>query len=168
MLEARHLDLAATGAVALAPPRHVFSVAAYAGATGRLEAALGVILPPPGRVSAAAGITWAWSGPDCWLAVSETPVSLAAAVPFAAITEQSDGRAIFLVSGPLARRILQKLVPIDLHDTAFLPDHTALTLAGHIPVQIWREGDIFCLACFRSFAPALHHALIQAETPGRA
>jgi sarcosine oxidase subunit gamma len=168
MLEARQLDLAATGAVALAPPRRVLSVTAHAGALPRLEAALGVSLPAAGRTCPAGDILWVWSGPGSWLAIAEAPVDVAAAAAFAAITEQSDGKAIFVVSGPHARQILQKLVPIDLHEAEFLPDHTAVTLAGHIPVQIWREGETFCLACFRSFAAALHHALADAETPGRA
>jgi len=169
MLEATPLQLPATGAIALAQPRQIFSVSAFAGAKAALEAALGANLPPPNHALADGDVTWLWSGPDSWLAMAETGLDarLAAASSHAAITDQSDGKAIFLVSGPRAREILEKLVPIDLHEAEFLPGHTALTLAGHIPVQIWREDGAFALACFRSFAAALHHALAQAETPGR-
>jgi len=45
----------------------------------------------------------------------------------------------------------------------FGEDSTALTLAGHIPVQIWREDGQFAVACFRSFAKSLYHALIEAS-----
>jgi sarcosine oxidase subunit gamma len=169
MLEAKPLALAPSGAVGLATPRHIFSITAFAGTKPSLEAVLGHALPPPGRMRAHDGMTWLWSGQNSWLAMSETPCGdrLAAAAPNAALTEQSDGRAIFLVSGPHSRKILQKLVPIDLHELEFLSDHTSLTLAGHIPIQIWREDENFALACFRSFAPALHHALLESETPGR-
>jgi sarcosine oxidase subunit gamma len=169
MLEALPLMLPATAAVALAPARHVFSVTAFAGAAPRLETALGIKLPAANHSLADGAITWFWSGPDSWLAMAAAAFDgrLAAAAPYAAITDQSDGRAIFLVSGPRSREILEKLVPIDLHEAEFSAGHTALTLAGHIPVQIWREGEAFALACFRSFANALHHALAQAETPGR-
>jgi heterotetrameric sarcosine oxidase gamma subunit len=162
MLEATALALDPSATIALASPRHILSITAYAGATAALESSLGVALPEPGHTAISAGVTWLWSGPNSWLAMSETPLDLAPATPHAALTDQSDGKAVFLVHGALIRETLQKLIPIDLHETLFLPDHTALTLAGHIPVQIWREGEVFALACFRSFGPALHHALLEA------
>jgi sarcosine oxidase subunit gamma len=163
MLEATPLALAPTATIALAPPRHIASVTAYNGATAALESALGVSLPKPGRSLTAAGILWLWSGPNSWLAISQTPLALAAVTPHAALTDQSDGKAIFLISGPRTRATLQKLIPIDLHETIFLADHTALTLAGHIPIQLWREGETFCIACFRSFGAALHSTLLEAD-----
>jgi sarcosine oxidase subunit gamma len=67
------------------------------------------------------------------------------------------------VRGPAARDALAKLLPIDLHRAGFAEDATALTLAGHIGVQIWRSGeDRFELACFRSYAEALYGALREA------
>jgi heterotetrameric sarcosine oxidase gamma subunit len=54
-------------------------------------------------------------------------------------------------------------VPIDLDERVFPPDAVALTLAAHIGVRLWREADgAFALACLRSFAHPLHHALQQA------
>lgn len=170
MLEAKPLNIAATATLALAPPRRVFSLAAYAGAGAALAGALGGRLPEPGRMARRDGVTYLWSGPESWLAMSEESslkARLAAARKHAAITDLSDGRVIFLADHPAARDRLAKLIPIDLAESVFLADHTALTLAGHIPVQIWREDQKFAIACFRSFGGALHHALLQAETPGR-
>jgi sarcosine oxidase subunit gamma len=167
MLEALPLAFPATGAVSLAPERRIYSVSAFAGGKAQLEAALGLTLPDANRGFTDGAVTWLWSGPGTWLAIGDAGLEsrLSGVAPHAAVTEQSDGRALFFVAGPHCRDILEKLVPIDLHESAFLAGHTALTLAGHIPVQIWREGETFVLACFRSFAAALHHALVQAETP---
>lgn len=168
MLEALPVPFGATGAIAPAPARRIFSVSAFSGRKAQLETALGIMLPAANRTLAEEGATWLWSGPSTWLVMGEARLEnrVASAAPYAAVTDQSDGRAIFFVSGPRCRGMLEKLVPIDLHAVEFSAGHTALTLAGHIPVQIWREDDIFALSCFRSFAAALHHALIQAETAG--
>ncbi|WBO60669.1 hypothetical protein GT370_07860 [Acidocella sp. MX-AZ03] len=61
---------------------------------------------------------------------------------------------------------MKKLLPIDI--ARFAPDDVAITLAAHIGVRVWREGEHFILACLRSYAGALHHALMQAaEHSGR-
>ena len=103
-----------------------------------------------------------WNGPNSWLVLDEDAVTLAAHTG-GTVTEQSDGLFLFSVAGPFAREILKRLVPIDLHEAAFAPEAVAITHAAHIGVRIWREGDGFILACFRSFAPSLHHALVEAE-----
>ena len=85
-----------------------------------------------------------------------------------AVTDQSDGLFSFAVAGPHAVDILKKLLPIDIE--RFAPDDAAITIAAHIGVRVWREGDAYILACFRSFAVALHHALAEAAadfSPGR-
>lgn len=165
MLEAQYLDLPGTALVSLAPPCSLVSIAAFQGQTAALQAALGVPLPVTPRRLTAGGVTWLWSGPDAWLALSEAPICLPAlAGPYAAVTDQSDGRAILCVNGPSATKILSKLIAIDLHETVFPPDATALTLAGHVSVQLWRGDDGgYNLACFRSFAESLYESLIQAS-----
>jgi len=168
MLDAQILDVAGNEFVALAPPRAMVGVAAFATTAAPLNTALGVTLPTTPRAVTAAGVTYLWSGPGSWLALSDDPALesrlRAAAGTNAAITDQSDGRVILTVSGPHARKILAKVVPIDLHESAFPPDATALTLADSIGVQIWREAQKFHLACFRSFAESLGHALVQAAS----
>jgi len=162
MLEASFLHLPATGDVQLAPQRAIVSIAAFK----NMEAALheAVTLPVTPHYALGEDVMFLWSGPGTWLAVSEDP-GLEARIRhlangLAAITDQSDGRAILRVSATVAK--LQKLVPIDLHETVFAENATALTLAGHIPVQIWRTKDGFELCCFRSFAESLYHSLVEA------
>jgi sarcosine oxidase subunit gamma len=103
-----------------------------------------------------------WNGPNSWLVLEEDAVALAARTG-GVVTEQSDGLFLFAVGNRHAREILKRLVPIDLRETYFAPDAAAITHAAHIGVRIWREDEAFILACFRSFASALHHALVEAE-----
>jgi sarcosine oxidase subunit gamma len=165
MLEAEILDIPGTELVKLAPPQSIVSIAAFHGGLPVGEV-LGVALPETPRRVTVDGVMYLWAGPESWLAIADGPAlepRLAVVQNIAAITDQSDGRAILSVAGRHAREILARLVPIDLHPSAFPADATALTLAGHISVQIWQDeaGD-FQLACFRSFAEALYHSLAEA------
>jgi len=158
VLEAQVLQLPETAAVRAAPFRTIVSLAGP-------MADLGVALPGPGRVARHDGVLYLWAGMETWLAMADDPGledRLRAAAPGVAVTDQSDGKAILLVHGPRATDILAKVLQIDLE--TFGEDSTALTLAGHIPVQIWREDDAFALACFRSYAESLNHALARADT----
>jgi len=157
MLDAFEPAFPAHSMVSPLPFRRMFSIAVYRGQEAALNAALGVVLPvTPRQVEG-----YLWSGPGAWLALRELPDLTG----IAAVTEQSDGLCCFAVTGPLARTALAKLLPIDLHESAFAPDAVALTLAGHIGVRVWREEEKFILACFRSFAGALHEALLGAAGP---
>jgi sarcosine oxidase subunit gamma len=161
VLEAEILAFGGDGKVRLAPWRRMVSVAVFAGGLDALQRALGGALPGAGKTGLVGGVMYLWSGPGSWLAVAEDDALeervAAAARGLAAVTDQSDGKIVFLVDGGLA---LQKLVPLDLE--AMGEDDTALTLAGHIPVQIWRESGGYALACFRSYGASLHHALVEA------
>jgi sarcosine oxidase subunit gamma len=154
--------------VAFAPQRSLANIALYGGLKPLLDA-LGATLPLPGRQMRTEGVLYLWSGPASWLAICERDdpdfaTGLANRLnSVAAVTDQSDGRTILRISGPASRDALAKLLPIDLHQTVFSLDETALTLAGHINVQIWRTGeDSFELACFRSFAACLFDSLREA------
>jgi sarcosine oxidase subunit gamma len=162
MLDAQSLGLPPTAHVQLAPQRSIVSIAAYK----HTQAALRETMPLPvtPHCFAASGILFLWSGPASWLAISDE-AGLEARIAEdvkgrAAVTDQSDGRAILRVTAPRAK--LQKLVPIDLHESAFAANATALTLAGHIPVQIWQVDGAFEFCCFRSFAESLYHSLVEA------
>ncbi len=154
--------------VALAPPRSMASIALYGNELTALLDVLGGTLPLPGRQLTVDGVRYLWSGPASWLALApndDPDFAAKLAVRLAgraAVTEQSDGRAILRVQGAAARVALTKLLPIDLHPGVFTEGSTALTLAGHINVQIWRTENMFELACFRSFAGALSAALSEA------
>jgi heterotetrameric sarcosine oxidase gamma subunit len=174
MLDASNPERPATPFVQPLPHRAIVSLSAFHGKTPKLQQVLGVELPTAPRRVTHENTTYLWSGPESWLAISEHPDLLenvtTAAHDLAAVTDQSDGRFLFRITGPHIRSILAKLVPIDLHPGSFPPDATALTLADYIGIQLWREDDgAFVLACFRSYAGALHHALVEAaqEFEGR-
>jgi sarcosine oxidase subunit gamma len=163
MLEAQTFNLPATAHVQLAPWRGIVSIAAYRHAALELHQALTLPITPH-YLMAVVGAIFLWSGPANWLAISEEAgleARIAHAVgPLAAVTDQSDGRVVFRVTAP--RASLQKLVQIDLHESVFAPNSTALTLAGHIPVQIWQAPDgVFEFCCFRSFAESLYHSMVE-------
>ena len=162
MLEAAALNLRATAHVQLAPPHSIVSIAAFKTTEVALHQA--ATLPVTPHYVLGNGVMFLWSGPGTWLAVSDDSGLeariLRLARGLAAITDQSDGRTILRVTAPVAK--LQKLVPIDLHESVFGRNATALTLAGHIPVQIWRTENGFELCCFRSFAESLYHSLVEA------
>lgn len=150
MLDTSHPTLSPTGAITPLPPRRICSLASPTTA--------GLALPRAGERCG----NIIWNGPNSWLVLDEDAAALAARSG-GAVTDQSDGLFLFAISGGQAREILKRLVPIDLRTDYFAPDAAAITHAAHIGVRIWREGDGFILACFRSFAPALHHALAEAE-----
>lgn len=146
-------------------PRSMASIALFGDELKPLLDATGK-LPLPGRQLRSGDVTYLWSGPASWLALADgddPDFSLALAARLegvAAVTDQSDSRAILRVQSLFARDALAKLLPIDLHPAVFTLDATAMTLAGHINVQIWRSGEnSYDLACFRSFAGALYEAL---------
>jgi heterotetrameric sarcosine oxidase gamma subunit len=150
MLDASLPALTLTSAITPSPPRRICSLASPKEA--------GLILPKAGQRSG----NIIWNGPNSWLVLDEDAAALAARTG-GIVTEQSDGLFLFTLSGPHAREILKRLVPIDLREAVFAPDAAAITHAAHIGVRIWREDDVFILACFRSFASSLHHALAEAE-----
>jgi sarcosine oxidase subunit gamma len=129
-----------TDEIRLLPVRPIFSFASR-NAEG---------LPGPGKRAG----NVLWNGLSSWLFLDEKPT-----LP-GAVTEQSDGFSLLAVSGERGVEILKKLLAID--SERFGPDDVALTQAAHIPVKLWREGDAFILACFRSYAVSLHHALVHA------
>ncbi len=147
--------------------RCIVSLAAYPDMTAKLKRALGVKLPvTPFRVSHLSS-TYLWAGEGRWLVLSENPALesnlRAVAKSCAAITDQSDGRFLLRVTGSNRRDVLARLVPIDLHESVFAPDATALTLAGHISIQLWQEEDSFVLSCASSYADALYESLHAAS-----
>lgn len=105
-----------------------------------------------------------WSGPDQWLAVAERTNDrdlerelkpLLAGL--AAVTDQTDARSILRISGPRAREVLAKGVPIDLHPRVFGPGSVAITHASHIGIMLWQLDAVptYEIAVFRSFAQSL-------------
>jgi sarcosine oxidase subunit gamma len=153
-------------------------MASFAAAKGKkdelqnaIRAAYGVELPSgAGRVEGN-GIAFVWAGPDHWLAVAERGVSrdLEAELKsrlagIASVVDQSDGRIVVRISGPHARDVLAKGVPIDLHPRAFSPGSVVITHASHIGVILWQTDDAptYEAALFRSYADSFTHWLFEA------
>jgi sarcosine oxidase subunit gamma len=102
-----------------------------------------------------------WAGPGQWLLVAASREGLADDIatlaPFAAVAEQSDGRAFLRLSGAMVRRALAKGCMIDLHPAAFPVGMTALSSIAYIGVQLWRaedgpDGSVFEIMVPRSMA----------------
>ncbi|MFA5901324.1 MAG: sarcosine oxidase subunit gamma family protein [Hyphomicrobium sp.] len=157
--------------------REDLTMASIAAAKGQVQAlcdairdAYGVELPRRPQRVAGQGIAFIWAGPDQWLAVAdradgrdlerELKTRLAG---LAAVVDQSDGRVVVRVAGPMARKVLVKGVPIDLHPRAFGVNSAAITHASHIGIIIWQLDDIptFEMALFRSYADSFTHWLLD-------
>jgi methylglutamate dehydrogenase subunit D len=151
------------------------SFAAAKGKTDALKAAIlkayGVQLPEtPERVHGK-DIAFIWYGPEQWLAVAERGEKrdieqelkpLLAGL--ASVVDQSDGRAVVQISGPHARDVLAKGLPIDLHPRAFKANGVAITHASHIGIILWQTdaAPTYEIAMFRSFADSFTHWLFDA------
>jgi len=118
----------------------------------------GLPLAEAPRSHAVGDLTLIWTAPGQWLAVGPDR-GLAARLTaelggIAAVSDQSDARAVVRLSGPRARDVLAKGCPIDLHGRAFAPGQVAMTAIGHINVMLRQIDDqpTFEIALFRSMA----------------
>ncbi len=81
------------------------------------------------------------------------------------LTDQSDAWAMIRVWGQSSRAALERICPIDLHETAFGDGMVARTAMEHLNVIILRQNrDDFLLLSPRSSATSFLHAL---ETSAR-
>lgn len=124
---------------------HIVNLAARRGQGGALAVAVqrswGLELPTTPRRAGDGRLAFLWSGGAQWLAIAEGTGDLELSLKdrlgsLASLTDQSDGRSVLRLSGSRTRETLAKGLAIDLHPRAFTPGDTALTLAGHIGVQI--------------------------------
>jgi methylglutamate dehydrogenase subunit D len=147
------------------------SLVARRGAVQRLsEAALatfGVPLPMTPRAMPGCGFTFLWVGPAQWLVEAaagehELEALLRAAFgELASVCEQSDSRIVIEVAGPRVRDVLAKGLPIDLHPERFGTGDVALTVVGHIGVQLRQTtaAPSYRLAVARSYFGSFWHWL---------
>ena len=70
----------------------------------------------------------------------------------ASISDQSGGRTVLRISGPRARDVLAKGLPIDLDPRGFPLGSAATSTISLMGVQLWQTGDpqSYDLAIFRS------------------
>lgn len=152
----------------------IASLAVFQGQIEELNAAIksayGVALPATGERVAGADISFVWSGDGLWHAFAERSGTrdlefelkpLVAGL--AAVVDHSDGRSVVRISGPFARDILAKGVPLDLHPSAFRPNKVAITHASHIGIMLWQIDLVptYEIVLFRSFADSFMSWLIN-------
>jgi methylglutamate dehydrogenase subunit D len=124
--------------------------------------AYGVTLPVSPAVAMGRDCARVWAGPAQWLAVSSDralPKRLAQDLiqglnGMAAVSDQSDGRALLNLRGARLGDAFAKGCPIDLHPRAFAAGGAAVTVIGHIGVHLWQlpSDDGLHVAVFRSMA----------------
>lgn len=113
----------------------------------RVLAAFGAPLPPPLRWTAGPRWRFVWTGAGQWLACAagQPDAALeelqAVASTEAALADQSDAYARFVLTGPAARERLSRLAPIDLHPSSFPPDAAARTVIEHIAMLLISRDD---------------------------
>ncbi len=118
-------------------------------------------------------MTVVWAGPSQWLVYAldengrDLELELRAKLgATASVADQSDARTFVRVAGPASRATLAKLLPIDVHASAFPAGSAAITHAAHIGVLVWRSDkprspDCFMVACPRSYAGSFWHTLLE-------
>ena len=121
----------------------------------------GVELPTSSRVAQGPKVNFIGYGPEQWLAVSGRLAGEALARDLsvrlkglASISDQSGGRTVLRISGPRARDVLAKGLPVDLDPRAFPLGSAATSAISHIGVQIWQGDDTrsYDIAIFRSLS----------------
>jgi sarcosine oxidase subunit gamma len=79
----------------------------------------------------------------------------------------SDARAVFRVSGPAAREVLDKLCPVDLSPEVFKPGMFRRTRMAQVAAAFWMDDDeSLRIICFRSAAEYVFGLLKAAAAPG--
>jgi sarcosine oxidase subunit gamma len=131
---------------------------------------LGIELPLKPKATSRGDLTLVWSGPSQWLAVS-TQAGLSrrlaeALKGRAAITDQSDARAVLVLEGARVRDALAKGCPVDLHPRSFRSGDAAVTAIAGIGVQLWQaeESDALTVAVARSMAGSFWSWLTHSAT----
>ena len=133
-----------------------------------VERALGLALPEPNRAAGKDGVGVLWLGPDEWLVTctadheAELVHSLGNALAgiHAAVTDVTDSRTVFRVSGPGAREVLAKGCTLDLHPRAFAAGHVAQSTLAKADVILHQaddapDGPAYEVYVLRSFADYL-------------
>lgn len=122
----------------------------------RLGAALGASLGA--RVGCGDGFIAVPTGPGVWLAVFDdcAPGAVDALAQrtqgLASIADQTGSYLIFGIAGTDAGALLQKGLNVDVSPDAFADGDALVSVIAHIDVIVWRRGDAFEVAVFRSYA----------------
>ena len=153
------------------PPYGAFDVRLDIRQAGALVAnVLGAPLPEANTWSAAPNAEILWQAFDEWLVITRDGQqnALAAAVRRSlgavrhAVTDVSDLRATFVLSGEHARAVLQKGCAADLHPRVFRDSSCVTTALARVRVTLRRVSDGYEALVERSYADYLRDGLLDA------
>jgi len=161
--------------VALVQERSLAAVMVRKNSHADLAAAVnrtfGVELPTTPRIVSAGAVSFVWTGPGRWFAMSErtpahafvTQLQLQLA-QLATVIDQSDAHVLMRLSGPRVRDVLAKGVLIDLHPRAFQVGDAAVTSIAHFRAHFWQTDGTptYEVAVMRTFATAFWRWLLEA------
>jgi sarcosine oxidase subunit gamma len=137
----------------------------------------GAAMPGTRGIETADGKSIAWmSSDEVLLLVPHAEVQSALAAMDGALggshalaVDVSDARAMFTVSGALAREVVAKLAPVDLDAGHFGPGEMRRSRLAQVPAAFWMSGpEEFSIICFRSVAQYVFDLLKNASAPGSA
>jgi methylglutamate dehydrogenase subunit D len=126
-----------------------------------VRVAYGIDLPDRSVVVRGPKVSFIGTGPGQWFAVSDTLKHEALAADLAkrlkglaSVSDQSGGRTVVRLSGPRARDVLAKGLPIDLDPIAFPPNGAVTSVISLMGVQLWQVDGTpaYDIAFFRSLS----------------
>ncbi|MDA5555535.1 sarcosine oxidase subunit gamma [Shimia sp. MMG029] len=126
-----------------------------------VKAATGADVPAQRKVSVGDKGAVAWMSPDELLVIVAYDEALsvtaqlteALAGVHSAVTNVSDARAVFRISGDASRDVLAKVAPVDFASDAFGVGDMRRTRISQVAAAIWgNEDGSFEIICFRSVA----------------
>ena len=122
-----------------------------------LSAAIGAtVTATPGGVTVHGHLAVLWFGPGRWLLLAGRPNWKAGVIDGCALTDLSDSRRVFRLSGNGTGDFLAASCPLDLSGQSMPPGSCALTQFDRFSILLHRRGsDEFDLYVPRSYAPAL-------------
>jgi methylglutamate dehydrogenase subunit D len=112
------------------------------------QVAYGASLPMRPVITSGSEMTFVWSGPGQWLALSaalpgDTENRLGTTLgAHASIFDQGGSRNLLQLSGPRVRDVLAKGMSVDLHPRVFKTGDVAVTMASHLAVHLWQVDDL--------------------------
>lgn len=141
---------------------------------GAMRTAFGLDLPPPGRAATAGDLTALWMQPSTWLLMAPPaePGTLARSVKDAcgdagSVVDQTQGRAVLLLSGAATRDVLARICRLDLHPRAFHAGDVAATPVAELACLLYQRDDapsfelIVSASCAVWFAEAVRRAAMS-------
>jgi sarcosine oxidase subunit gamma len=130
----------------------------------RLAALVGLLPETTGRAQDNSGLTIFLIAPGQYWLVASRPHDAMPPLqgPFA-VTPLSSSRTRITIEGEPARRVLAKLVAVDVHASTFVPGSFALTGLHHTPVLVHCTGEeAFDIYAMRTFALTVWEVLEDA------